>query len=248
MENRYQVTIAYRTTQGMQLTPQGEYLSSQGIKLLKEFETLKSHLWNMDAEHTGTLKLGVANFMTRYRLPDILQDFKSIYPKVNFQVTSGWSKDMLDLAYTNEVHISFIRGDYAWQGQKELLFEEPLCVISAEPLQLSQLPFLSRIDYNTDAKLRDLIDQWWFENFETPPFITMNVNQTDTSNEMVKQGLGYSIVPRMVVENTDGLYVHNLRDSHHNYITRPSWMIYKEEHMNLKIVRAFVNYAKKAME
>src|SRR5690625_1590013 len=160
MEKELNVNIVYRMNRGVQLTPQGEYLAEQAIDYLKEFEEVKGFLHSMKEPLVGTLKLGVSNFMTRYKLPEILQQFKEKNPLVNFNVTSGFSREIFNMMQDQDVHISFVRGDYAWQDQQHLLFEEPICVASMNKVDLESLPDTPRIEYKTDYKLKELIDTW----------------------------------------------------------------------------------------
>lgn len=244
MEIELNVNIVYRMNRGAQLTPQGEYLAEQAIEYLKQVEDIKSTLFSMKEPLVGTLKLGVSNFMTRYKIPEILQQFKERYPLVNFKVTSGFSRDVFQMMQNQDVHISFVRGDYAWQDQKHLLFKEPLCVASMNKFDLETLPNLPRIEYKMDYKLKDLIDTWWMENYTEAPNINMVVGQTDICKEMLKQGLGYAILPKLVVYDIPNLYRIDLKDKHHVPIVRSSWMLYKKKSFELNIVRAFVEFIK----
>lgn len=244
IEKELNVNILYRMNRGAQLTPQGEYLAEQAIDYLKQVEEVKSFLSSMKEPLEGTLKLGVSNFMTRYKLPEILQQFKEKHPLVNFNVTSGFSRDVFKMMQAQDVHISFIRGDYAWQDQKHLLFEEPLCVASKNKIDLQNLPDLPRIEYKTDYKLKELIDTWWMENYTEAPHINMVVGETDICKEMLKQGLGYSILPKLVVNDLPYIYKEDLKDKNNAPITRSSWMLYKEKSFELNIVSAFADFIK----
>ena len=242
MEKELNVNIIYRMNRGAQLTPQGEYLAEQGIEYLKQVEEVKNVLSSMREPIVGTLKLGVANFMTRYKLPELLQQFKEKHPLVQFNVTSGFSRDVFKMMQEGDVHISFVRGDYAWKGIKHLLFEEPVCIASMDEIRLEDLPNLPRIEYKTDYKLKELIDTWWMENYTAGAHIHMVVGQTDICREMLKQGLGYAILPKLVVQDIPDLYKVDLIDKNDAPIGRSSWMLYKEESFELKIVRAFVEF------
>ncbi|WP_068672427.1 LysR family transcriptional regulator [Oceanobacillus sp. Castelsardo] len=244
MEIELNVNIVYRMNRGAQLTPQGEYLAEQAVDYLKQVEDIRSFLSNMKEPLVGTLKIGVSNFMTRYKIPQILQQFKEKHPMVNFNVVSGFSRDVFHMMQNQDVHVSFVRGDYAWQDQKHLLFEEPICVASTNKINLEDLPSTPRIEYKTDYKLKELIDTWWMENYRDAPYINMVVGQTDICREMLKKGLGYAILPKLVVYDIPNLYKVDLKDKYNVPIVRTSWMLYKKESFELNIVRAFVDFIK----
>ncbi len=53
----------------------------------------------MGQEISGTLRLGVSNYITLHKLPGLLKIFRERFPKVDFHVTTGWSKEVLNLIY-----------------------------------------------------------------------------------------------------------------------------------------------------
>ncbi|MFD1387581.1 LysR family transcriptional regulator [Oceanobacillus oncorhynchi subsp. oncorhynchi] len=244
MEKELNVNIVYQMNRGAQLTPQGEYLAEQAMDYLKQIDELKGFLSSMKEPLVGTLKIGVSNFMTRYKIPDILQKFKEKHPLVQFNVTSGFSSDIFKMMQDQDIHISFVRGDYAWRDQKYLLFEEPICIASMNKINLEILPDTPRIEYKTDYKLKELIDTWWLENYTQAPNIHMIVGQTDICKAMLKQGLGYAILPKLVVHDIPNIYKVDLKDKNNNPVARSSWMLYKKQSFQLNIVRAFVDFIK----
>ncbi len=163
--------IVHRGRRGVHFTPEGEYLAKCADEMITRLRKIKDHVLNMENQVVGTLRLAVTNLITRKTLPRLLKLFKDRYPSVEFKVMTGWSKDVFHLIYNQEVHVGFVRGEYAWPGQKYLLSEEAICIASKEELQLERLPYLSRIDYQTDPLFKSLIDKWWTEHYTQPPYI-----------------------------------------------------------------------------
>lgn len=242
IEKDLSVKILYRTNRGAQLTPQGEYLANQSLGILKQVDNIKSSLQSMNNPLAGTIKIGAANFMMRYKLPEILLQFKRKYPLVNYIVTTGWSSDIFKLMQDEDVHISFVRGNYEWKDSKHLLFDEPLCIASMRKIDIEMLPELPRIDYKTDYKLKELINTWWMENFTDAPKVNMVVARTDICKQMLIDGLGYAILPKLVVRDVPNMYTIDLIDKNSETIVRPSWMLYKKSTTEIPIVNAFVEF------
>ena len=140
LEKELGIKILYKTNRGAQLTPQGEYLADEAIKLLKRVDNTKNFLSSMNNPLSGVIKIGAANFMMRYKLPKLLQQFKMIYPDVDYNVTTGWSKNIFKLMQEQDVHISFVRGEYEWGDKKHLLFEEPICIASMKEIDIGKHP------------------------------------------------------------------------------------------------------------
>ena len=197
---------------------------------------------NLDTNVAGTIRLGASSYFTMYTLPGLLRLFRKRYPDVEFKVATTWSKDVFNLVHNQDVHIGFVSADYGWQNKKHLLFEEPIYVASTEKIVLSDLPRLPRIDYQTDGLIRAMIDRWWRENFSQPPSISMEVDKLATCWEMVKNGLGYAIVPGRILEDADGLHKILLADKAGKPIVRKAWMIYHEESLSLNVIRAFTEF------
>lgn len=245
IEKEYQVEIVKRGTKGVHFTPQGEYLAQCADEMLGRHQQIKDTVMDMGEEVSGTLRLGVSNYITRHKLPHLLKLFREQFPKVNYKVTTGWSRDVFNLVYNRDVHIGMVRGDYQWPDSKTLLFEENLCVTSLEKIELSDLPQLPRIEYETDSLLKTMIDNWWSGEFSQPPFIGMEVDKADTCKEMVLNGLGYGILPSVLVQEHPHLNKIILKDKKGNPIVRRTWMFYHEKSLETKVIKEFVEFVKK---
>ncbi|MFM1654783.1 LysR family transcriptional regulator [Brevibacillus sp. B_LB10_24] len=242
IEKEFGVTIVYRGTKGVEFTPQGEYLVKCAEEMLRKIRTIKENLANMDSVPRGTLRLGVSSFIARYKLPGLLKLFKDKYPHVEFQIYTGWSRDVLEKLNSQEVHIGFVKGEYPWADQKLHFLKEKVYLVSKEEIRPDELPALARIEYQTDSQLKSLIDHWWANHYQAPPFIGMEVDNVDTCKEMVANGLGYAILPGSVLTHTTGLHCTELRDLQGEPVYRSTWMLFRGESLKLHAVKAFVDF------
>jgi DNA-binding transcriptional LysR family regulator len=101
---------------------------------------------------------------------------------------------------------------------------------------------LSRIDYETDELYQSFVDKWWAENYDRPPHVGMEVDKAESCKAMVLSGLGYAILPSLILEGTEDLYRVDLKDSTGQPLLRRTWMYYHPEYLELKMVRAFVHF------
>jgi DNA-binding transcriptional LysR family regulator len=244
IENEFGVEIVNRGRRGVFFTPKGEYLAKCADEMINKLQNIMDNLSNIDDDVEGTLRIGSSYFFARYKLPEILSLFKQKYPKVDFKVTTRWSSEIFNLAYNQNLHVAFIRGGYNWQDQKHLLLEETLCLISAKEIDLKDLPKLQRIDYQADVKLKEAINTWWWDNYCEPPLIGMEVDKTDTCRAMVMKGLGYAILPSLVVSDTSDIYKVNILNKNGEPIKRETWMFYSKDFLDLKLVNTFVDFVK----
>jgi DNA-binding transcriptional LysR family regulator len=244
IENEFGVEIVSRGRRGVYFTPKGEYLAKCADEMINKLRIITDNLSNIDDDMVGTLRIGSSYFFARYKLPEILSLFKNKYPKVEFKVTTRWSSEIFNLAYNQNLHVAFIRGGYNWQDQKHLLLEESLCLVSANKIDIKDLPKLQRIDYQADVKLKELINNWWWDNYFEPPLIGIEVDKTDTCKEMVIKGLGYALLPSLVVKDAKDLYKISILSKDGEPIKRETWMFYSKDFLELKLVKTFVDFVK----
>ncbi len=242
MEKEFKVTIVERGNKGVHFTPQGEFLARCADEMLDRLRKIKEQTLNIGEEVTGTLRLGVSNYISRYKLPRLLGLFRSAFPHVEFKVITGFSRTIFNQIYNHDIHVGIVRGEYAWPEAKSLLFEENVCVTSKEPVDLRELPRLPRIEYQSDSLLKDIIDHWWSRNYAEPPNVVMEVDIGDTCTEMVFNGLGYGILPSVFADKHPSLHRINLTDVDGKPIVRKTWMFYHEKSLELKIVKEFVEF------
>ncbi len=242
IEEEMGVKLLYRSSKGIQFTPQGEYLAKRSREMLALTREIKDQLANLQEDVRGTLRIAASYYMTKYKLPQLLKGFKAKYPHVEFEVTTTWSKEVLSLVRNQEAHVGFIRGDYAWPDEKRLLFEETMCIASIQPIILADLPSLPRISYRSDDSIQLRVDNWWRENYPVPPRISMEVDRVDTCKDMMLHGLGYAILPSLILANTGHIFTHILTDRGHKPITRKTYLIYEQELSGMNLVASFVSF------
>ncbi|SFD80737.1 DNA-binding transcriptional regulator, LysR family [Paenibacillus catalpae] len=253
MEREFGVPIIMKHAKGTYLTPEGEALAAFAKKMRDEMNAMKDYLLNMSRQVKGTFRLGVASYYGLYKLPPLLRKFKDLYPEVQFNVTCALSAEILDLLTEQEIHVGIVRGNYQWPEAKYLLHDEPICLISREPIDLDKLPELPQILYSEPkskvvraaaSSLGQTIQTWWHEHYSVPPLIAMQADAYETCKELVKQGLGYSIVPGVFVTPEDGVYSLELKLKNGESIRRNTWMLYREHTRELAIVDKFVDFMK----
>lgn len=245
LEQEFGIKIVHRGRRGVSFTPQGEHLVKYAEDMLLQLRKTKEHLQNMESKVQGTLRLGVSSIFARYKLPAILQSFHIEYPDVDFNVTTGWSEEVVNDVYKQKVHIGIVRGEYNFPFQRKLLLEENICIVSKKKIDIDNLPNLPRIYYNTDTSLKKMIDNWWHERYSHPPLITMEVDKIETCKEMVLNGLGYSILPDILLDKNEDLFIAKCTTRDGVPLIRRTWMVLREEDLEISIIKSFVNFLEK---
>ena len=242
IEKNFGVQIIIRGKRGIHFTPQGEYLVKCANEMLKKLQEINDNITNMDDKVMGTLRIGASYLVTRTKLPRLLKLFKDKYPDVEYSVTTGWSEQVYQSLINEDVQVGILRGEYAWQDGKSVLFHEPLMLVYHKEINIEDLPKLPRIDYGSDKKLKEMINTWWSDHFSVSPLVSMTVEKSDTCKEMIINGLGYAILPGEVMDGSEDLFKIELSNKKGEPIVRNTWMFYHEESLNLKLVKAFVDF------
>jgi DNA-binding transcriptional LysR family regulator len=255
LEKEFQVEIFSKSGKNVKMTPAGEYLVSYAKKQLLELRKTKEYLLNMGNEVKGSLKVGVNSHFGLYHLPAILKEYSLQYPNVHLNVDTGFSKEMMELLKNGEIDIAIVRGDYDWTDQSYLLSEETICIVSEHEMNLDDLPslpFINRKEPSVLIKYKNAqdipheqsIDYWWNERYEVPPNTTMLVDSYETCKEMVKMDLGFSIIPRAFISDTDDLYCQDLVFQNGEMMKKRTWLLYRQSSLQLAAISKFVTSIK----
>ena len=124
-----------------------------------------------------------------------------------------------------------------------LLSEERMSIVSKHEINLGDLPQLNYIKYDTDQHLKTTLDNWWIKTFDVPAHVSMEVDRIETCKEMVKKGLGFSVMPNMSLRGEDDLYTKEIKIDGQP-VTRQSWLLYKSDMIDLKIVESLSHFVK----
>lgn len=244
IEAEFKTQLIHRVNKGVIFTNEGEIIAQYAKQMLGMLQSTKEKISNLEGEMSGTLKLGASSNFAFYELPDLLEGFILQYPDIDIQLNTGWSSKVLDYLNNEDIHVGILRGENIWKGTKELLKSERLFVVSKNKITLSDLPNLNYIRFNTDIYLKNTFESWWRSNYDVPPKTTMELDRMETCKELVKRGIGYSLLPEISLKDEDNLYTLELNIDNEP-IVRDSWLFYREELMDLNIVNAFINYTKR---
>lgn len=244
LEEEFNVDIINRNQKGVVFTSPGEIIVKYALSMIKDSQKLKEELINQENKVQGTLRLSASSIFSRYQLPKILSEFSQKYPLVEFDVNTGWSEEVFKSVHNDYSQVGILRGDYSFSSEKIRLMTEKIYIVSKHPISIDDLPHLPRIYYNTDTSLNKLIDDWWIGRFVEPSSIAIKVDNMETSKEFVQHGLGFSILPDILLKNNQDLYKIPCLDQNGNAMIRNTDMILKEQYLSNNVVRAFYNFMK----
>jgi DNA-binding transcriptional LysR family regulator len=243
LEKEMNTPLFIRSTKGIRFTSAGQRLVTFAEKMLHQYDDIKKYI-TADADSvSGTLRLGCSAVFAHNQLPLLLKEFHQKYPLIDMALHAALSNDILKKIRKEEIDIAIIRGDHPWKEADILLQNESLCIISATPVAIDDLPYIPSICYYTDPTMQYQIDRWWQENFSVPPKVLMNVDSVYTCRQLAIAGLGWAIIPALrVPEHVEDLFIEKIRNKKNETYKRPTRLIYRNTARELDEVSVFIDF------
>ena len=247
IEKEWGTRIFIRSQKGLSLTPAGEQIIQFVNEVLVKEEKVRETIHSLQSGVSGTLKIAVASIVGQNWLPPVLKKYSDTYPQAKISLITGWSSEILKSLYDDQVHIGITRGLPDWKGVKIKLFSDPLFLVDRDITRPEQLLETDRpfIQFKSDSNYYQEIQDWWMRQFKTSPKRTIVVDQIETCKQLTINGLGYSILPGITLNNTEKeIYKIPLLDDNGDALKRDTWLLGYESSFQLKQVQAFVDLIK----
>ena len=244
IEKELDTKIIHRTPTGLEFTEIGNYLAEQAEKFLKlEDETMRG-LDALKEASPEKLVIGSAYTFSKYRLPEILDDFLEQRPSFRCQVINRQSNVLHQMVLSGELDLAFVRSDYR-DGVNRILVERTQgYIVTKGAADLAELPKMNRINYQSNAKTEDLIREWWEDRYgDLRPKEGMAVGYVDFALREVVRGKGYAICFLPPVTELDSKLVKTplfMKDG--NPVSRNTWLIWRMEKKISPVMESFLRY------
>ena len=236
------------TNQGIQLTPAGLETSAFADKMLSEIEIFKKQLRQTSVKSSMTLTISAPNIICEYYLPSVIREFKKTHSNVIFNIIMAPSSKVVDMMNNNESDFGFLRNDFGWNSEEQLLLTTNYIVAAAtHPFKLDDLASMKRIAYTTDTYYMKMLDLWWTTNFPTEPHIDIQVNSLNLCREMVFNGFGFGLLPSVIIPHTKDIHTIVLNGQNNKPIERHTYLIIKKEFLNTKLKKDFLIFIKNSV-
>lgn len=220
LEQFLQTRLVERTGRGIKATAAGQALLVHGERIEQAVdETLRSvSAFNHDV--SGTITLGTGATACIHLLPPLLQQLRSDYPLLRVGVTTGNTLDIVRAIEENRLDMGLVTLPVSGRALEVMpVMDEEFVFIASQAQQAmftdlrpDALHTQPLIAFESGSGTRALIDGW-FEASGLTIAPAMQLGSIEAIKRMVRSGLGYSIVPKMAVEqkaDREGLCVSSL--------------------------------------
>lgn len=203
IEEELGAELLIRSRQGIRFTPAGEEVLRHCSAAASELEEMRRNLDSMHGQVCGTLRAGISENYSLYKLPDVLVSYHRKYPAVSLDITTGASRTLYQQLTEGLYDIAVLRGDFPWDGTKFLLSQESVCIVVNRENRNRPLNDLMYISHHTDPTQKARITRWLREN-HLEGKSGLKVNSVTSCLEMVKRGLGWALLPEIALDGFDG--------------------------------------------
>ena len=202
LEKEIGLELFDRTKRSLSLNAHGRSLIEPIQEIVARYEALGSHL---KSDLSGTIVLGALVSTLMGAFGKTLNELKQSFPSLEVKLIAGLSSDFLDQVLDGTLDAAIVtESPYALPQNVQWteLYKEPMILISPASSSKrksnashadSKLPFI-RFERNTWTG--HLVDQTIKAN-KLSIQEGMELNSVEAIIELVRQGLGYSIVPKL---------------------------------------------------
>lgn len=208
LEAELKLTLLTRTRSGVKLTQEGTMMYpfiQKTVACQRAMADKAREIYDLGA---GEIRIGTFSSISQHWLPLLIKKFKDQYPNILFRLYQGDYTTMGDWLRSGYIDFCFadlaaIPGFSTITLAKDsflavLPVDHPLSRHSLAPLStLASEPLIAAEEGNISTVLAA------FESVGKKPRIEYAVHDDYTILAMVEQGLGYSILPAMVLDRTN---------------------------------------------
>lgn len=245
LETHYNELLFDRIGKRIYLTSFGETLHEKSKSLVTDYEMILD--MNRKDKPVEILRIGIYESLLKYRMYDIIRDFKSQNPHVDILIHHGVCCDLRNMVRNGELDLTFqIEHNKEFSGLKiESLCCEKLSLIFPKNTGLELLDNIHQTIYLTekDCSYRKLFDDFLNKNNVTRHH-TMETSSVDMIKQYVSFGLGYSLVPNITVRehiNNPGVEV---IDFYSDKVMFTQLAYHKDKYL-FPAMKSFINLVKK---
>ena len=193
------------------LTSAGQALLPCAEKILMSFDDARTVIENLDSQINGTLSLASSHHIGLHRLPKVLRQYSQKYPQVQLNLSFGESETAYQGVVKGHLELALIT-----------LAPLPDPVICAQKIWIDHMHFVVAVDHPLAQQervslaqltrhqpllpdLQTFTRQITAERFTQQGLsleVRMSTNNLDTIKMMVSNGLGWSLLPQSMIDDS----------------------------------------------
>lgn len=246
-EKKIGLPLFKRTNNTIEPFPNTEHIIHELQKICEAEKKITHICEQLNSLESGFIRIGTIQSIAYHWLPDILKDFSTQFPNIQFEVYVYGFRELNDMLKNNQLDLCFTSEyaaphlEFSPLGTDELLLATPRGHKLSEKLAVP-FPSIAGINYiSTSDKLEFEAGQL-FKFYNMKPNVKYELNEDFAALKMVEAGFGITILSRLLL--TDAPFDICIRPftEHFTRTLGVSWP--KSEHLS-PAANVFLSYAKK---
>ena len=206
LEDEVGVPLFHRSARGVRLTDMGRTFLPFAQRSIESLRRGREVLESIRQDSVGMLNMAPARVIGTYVLPEVLQQFRGLYPETNLHIKVGGSTDVLQMVVDEEVQLGLTRFMHHPDVDALHLYDEE-AVLMVHPghsfvkdgvaamYEVAQEPLIVYDPGDPGSSYFQFTNQVCRDAGVTPK-IEMNLDSVEAAKNMVRLGLGISFLPR----------------------------------------------------
>lgn len=208
IESRLGIQLFLRLGKRMVLTPPGERVRGAATRVLDEIARAEEDLKLMSQNGKGVLRLCTQCNTGYHWLPPLLQSFHRKYPGVDVQIIVNATDRPFEALLEGRIDLAVVTSDVPDKRlQSSALFDDELVAVVAPTHPFATRTSIEPVDFAEEHLIiytADRHDSYTFTRILAPagvePARVSQVPLTEAILELVKAGLGVSVMARWAIE------------------------------------------------
>ena len=193
------------------VTPAGEEIVRMAGEIVRQSDSIKQLAQEYSSQKEGRLSIATTNTQAKYALPEIVKEFRALYPDVTLQMHQGSPDQIASLAAAGEVDFAITTENlelfndlimmpcYKWDRSIVVPDNHPLT--KENELTLESLGTHPIVTYVFWATGRSTLEEA-FKREDIAPNFVFTATDADVIKSYVKLGLGVGVVAGMAFDES----------------------------------------------
>jgi len=209
LEQELDVKLFERLGRRVFLNEQGKKLISPAERMIQDAEEIQK-LFSKNHKVEGPLRIGAAETLCVFWLPPLLKEYSKMYPDVQIMLKMADCLEFPEMLKKNVIDVAFSLHGESEQPQlsKIDLFDDSTIFVASPDHPLAALKnitacelenqsfILTETESGYSMELKELL-----QSLNVKAKTIMEFNSLDVIKQCVKNGLGITLLPRIVVNN-----------------------------------------------
>jgi LysR family nitrogen assimilation transcriptional regulator len=201
--------LLMRNGRGVTVTEAGLVMLEHGRGILHQVAVAQEELGSVRGALAGRVSIGLPPSLSRLLTVPLTKAFRAALPQAQFTLTEGFSLIMLESLRSGRLDMALLYNPVAAPDLEiSTLHEDPLVLVACAKQQqvlknsisLAELSKLPLILPSRPNAFRILIDAE-MARINSKPNIVLEIDGLNAILELVKEGLGYAVLPAYTLSN-----------------------------------------------